>query len=1836
MLFSDSRRIVANPTGEYVDIVGKLDKIAKKLTLPTTQPPRSPLKGDLDWLVSASPLYGQEVTSNLLKQLDENPYIKTPRLSVGDSGGVPGVGALKNILLPLSILDTPRRAVISGVRELVDTLDSDPKTRASFQDFWNHTKDFDYGTGKAFPMKGWAGRIVGFVGDVALDPLTYATLGGTVAKNATHINKFGKVVSTRSILGKTVTSAEGRRKLAEFATKRMRADNKAGTANWAEDVIRTIYRDVSAKGKGALPSMLARDIGVAEPGIYFWGSRLRLPGSGIAGKFLERGLTRARLGIVNTRGIDLIHKFITPRGTGHFRHFGVDAIRDARVGLANGSLTPDEAFLASTVLEVDDLRRIRTSEVTAEVEALYGAERDFVVDAAHGDTIRRMLDNVPTNGIVAKGHSLGASAWQIDVAIRLRQHFDDIHNNIYYAMKEVDEDFQLGYVRDGYFPRCETEEYSVWRDKNGMASNRSPDDPTDAMRVTSNFKSRDIKVGDWWFKKHLEPEDMDIDSLNALAFDSLGFKAFHDNAAEILPRYFRDYAEQMGTAAMLKGVIERDGARFIDVISKTFDINDGYIRGLAAQWHADVDYMLTQIETMHRGMDGGLAHLKAALTAQHGSLKAAIQALKTGNGITQADVNDLARIMRGAIADAKAKYADYIRVYDSVHGRIDDKDGFGVFGLLSARQEKLGAILGDIEASLRRLDDPDSVGVPMDKLYRWRSMVIDDVFSAWEKYNTELKSVHSDISALLGSANTMTPLSSYGGAVFDGHSVYSMIRRRMDAIGPRGTRRAVTPYSRKMQTHLIEFGQGHLTKNMAPFLRKTADEVENILGSMLSSLSSGNIAASELESAYKWILVNIVRGDLESNGFSAVLAGMKGFSHPLGIMFDDVRNIMDHSISKSGVVMDDIGAKNAVHLLQDLLVFHKSLEEIRDISFFMRHYGITIGEEVADEIIRKNAKELLIRAHLDKDIDRVLALEDIDYGRRYGGILLPIREAYDIGGHISALAGERKNVSTILAVESSLRRPYKSDIGDVTERVIGLENDDSYVFHKSMQNTFNALSLLSALNLRLVDWNRIAPFTVQFPIASGGVKGFTISEKILKSLDGPISSVTEDMRTMVSQILDHVQKPEVLQQTARGARDISAEKALYMFVLDELKHGDSASDVRQYLARRFPLEKLWVGSDSHKFLGNLDEARATAGVHHISIRPTGPTGENIVRASAHKYAGITDFHQMFEVEERVDDPFRRFSTTGPEAGFKQLEADYAAAPTALNTSAGGVQKVKQAYDVYKNAGDLATQLVAKFHSVRGLVHKPDLVAIKKLEKQLLDVQIALHKIPKSVSLPSNIRAYGPGNNTKLINDYLAKKHALHYQLESGKKMLLDGLLILRKLGATKQQWGALEHVLASQVKQEHALWSSIVGLGAQEADNRLAQGAKNLLASGGSIDEFGVVSDVAGNTKFVIPVEWLNVVRSTKVGYTALGHHFPNLSASKEFHDLWQKIAILEHPEYLVQLTKYIGGYTKFHKAYATMTPGFHVRNGIANGVKLFFMGADWENMKLATPIYFEWLRSSKVGVSWKDFVKSVPAEFRGAVVTARKAMHGSGGGIFTETFKDVSHLNKLVDNPVVRFNGHLGQESDNYSRFVLAFDSAQKNMDVGLSQARVKAAFFDYEDLSELDEIMRLIVPFWLWTSRNLIFELQNQWLNPKPYQLYRSFLRNMRDPDYDPEEYPSPFIREMGGIKLPFGNDLYLAPDLGFTRTNQQIAELLSPVRYVNNMNPLIKIPFEEALGESTFSGQSYDTPEERLKHILKSGIPPLNQGDRLFGSEGDSLKNAWLSYFGSPLRTYNTKEK
>lgn len=70
------------------------------------------------------------------------------------------------------------------------------------------------------------------------------------------------------------------------------------------------------------------------------------------------------------------------------------------------------------------------------------------------------------------------------------------------------------------------------------------------------------------------------------------------------------------------------------------------------------------------------------------------------------------------------------------------------------------------------------------------------------------------------------------------------------------------------------------------------------------------------------------------------------------------------------------------------------------------------------------------------------------------------------------------------------------------------------------------------------------------------------------------------------------------------------------------------------------------------------------------------------------------------------------------------------------------------------------------------------------------------------------------------------------------------------------------------------------------------------------------------------------------------------------------------------------------------------------------------------------------------------------AVKTARNGSIGSGGGIYSEVMKEASG-SRIMDWWLIRKNYSLGQASDNYSRFVLSFDSAMKGNDQFMAAAR-------------------------------------------------------------------------------------------------------------------------------------------------------------------------------------------
>ena len=391
-------------------------------------------------------------------------------------------------------------------------------------------------------------------------------------------------------------------------------------------------------------------------------------------------------------------------------------------------------------------------------------------------------------------------------------------------------------------------------------------------------------------------------------------------------------------------------------------------------------------------------------------------------------------------------------------------------------------------------------------------------------------------------------------------------------------------------------------------------------------------------------------------------------------------------------------------------------------------------------------------------------------------------------------------------------------------------------------------------------------------------------------------------------------------------------------------------------------------------------------------------------------------------------------------------------------------------------------------------------------------------------------------------------------------------------------------------------------------------------------------------------------------GFVQLSKFYPSIGVRKEVADIFQNVHRVGDPVIAEQLQKYIGRYTRFFKAYATLSPGFHVRNAISNSFMLFAAGGNPAQMAKGLDLSRRWIEASKNNINVDDWVRSLP---QGEQLIARgtiEAAAASGGGQINDFLSEVTPFG-------TKFMKEKGRWIEQHSRFVLAYDGVASGMTPQQASARVKRYLIDYQDISTLDSVMRQVVPFWMWTSRNFPMQLQNMWTNPRSYQIFNSLKRNMSDEeegDIVPE-----WMVKAGAFKLPFGTDLYGTPDIGFNRLGQQLEEFVTPSKYMANVNPLIRVPLEVMADKQYFSGKQFSknpvevgggasellqpllqmlgygqtTPEgkkfvsDKAYYALTSLLPTLNQAERLVPSKksaaGGFPLNSLLSLIGVPVK-------
>lgn len=397
---------------------------------------------------------------------------------------------------------------------------------------------------------------------------------------------------------------------------------------------------------------------------------------------------------------------------------------------------------------------------------------------------------------------------------------------------------------------------------------------------------------------------------------------------------------------------------------------------------------------------------------------------------------------------------------------------------------------------------------------------------------------------------------------------------------------------------------------------------------------------------------------------------------------------------------------------------------------------------------------------------------------------------------------------------------------------------------------------------------------------------------------------------------------------------------------------------------------------------------------------------------------------------------------------------------------------------------------------------------------------------------------------------------------------------------------------------------------------------------------------------------------------TAGDFNMPSFGVSRESKAILSNLARIDDAATLRQVGAALGKYTSFFKAYATLTPGFHVRNGISNFFQMFAAGADVKNMMDGLSMYRKMGRALENGMTIEQWVASVPEAQRGAAKIASDVSLALGGGNVDDAFREFSTLkrNILTENIATRKSRQVGRSVEGSARFMLAYDTAVKGGDMVDSFNVTKRFLFDYNDPTILDDTVRHIIPFWTWMSRNLPLQIVNQWQNPKAYVVYNHLARNF---GIGKNEVVPGYMKEQGAFKI--GADTYLSPDLPFTKLNEQIAELSQPKRLASYLNPAIRLPIElagntklynntefrgnfvpaggkylpfvpllSALGQIQYNEQGEPMMSDKAQYAITSLVPTFGQAERLFPATDVGDGAAGLRYLGIPIRKVNQETK
>jgi len=302
--------------------------------------------------------------------------------------------------------------------------------------------------------------------------------------------------------------------------------------------------------------------------------------------------------------------------------------------------------------------------------------------------------------------------------------------------------------------------------------------------------------------------------------------------------------------------------------------------------------------------------------------------------------------------------------------------------------------------------------------------------------------------------------------------------------------------------------------------------------------------------------------------------------------------------------------------------------------------------------------------------------------------------------------------------------------------------------------------------------------------------------------------------------------------------------------------------------------------------------------------------------------------------------------------------------------------------------------------------------------------------------------------------------------------------------------------------------------------------------------------------------------------------------------------------------------YHQFFKVYATMSLGFVTRNAISSTFMNYVAGVGVDNIGAGVKA-MEYL--AKHGPEkWLDELGIVEPAVRDMYETALRAVDATGRGLQSEIAtqpllkgsRASKIYNKVMDNKATRASAMGNDFVERAARFPMALDTMKRGLSYDEAIYRITRYHFDYSDLSKLDEEAKKLVPFWIWTTRNIPLQMTEQIYRPKAYIQYQNIKE--RHPVSSDVILPE-WLKQNGPMGL--AGKWILNPDLPMTRLQQQADSFTSPSKLIGQMYPTYKLPVEMFARRQLATGIPFTDKYDEAKGLdrLLAEISMKTLGDK-----------------------------